>query len=118
MRGLDWDRASRFFKPLSRTNKIHPNFVFRFHVCALSEDKAAKFAGVDIEQIHSWDDGQDLPYAVRRLWLLESGRALPEYSGFPQWLFKCGKLSTPEGVLYSERELRVALFLLDQTTTK
>lgn len=106
--------AIKFFTPVSRSERIHSNFVFRLSYCGLSDLKAASCVGVDIEQVYAWDDGEEIPFSVRKVWLYESGRELPEYSGFSEWSFKSGRLSTPDGALYTERQLKVALFLLDQ----
>ncbi|MEZ8154534.1 hypothetical protein ACED23_26125 [Vibrio splendidus] len=114
MRNADLIEAIKFFTPISKSNRVHSNFVFRFSFCGLSDDKAARSVGVDIEQIHKWDDGEDIPFPVRRVWLLESGREIPEYTGFPGWGFRGGRFYTPDGVSYTDRQIRVALFLLDQ----
>ncbi len=116
MRSADWENAVKFFAPISRSNRIHPNFIFRFQHLALSEHRAAEIACVDLEQIYRWDDGEEIPPIVRRLWTLESGRYLPEVTGFSRWAFKSGHIVTPDGASYSEGQLRHALFLLDQVS--
>lgn len=102
--------------PITRSQRYHPNFIFRFSYCGLSDQKAAEYASVDIEQIYSWDDGEKLPDIVKRIWLYESGRKIPTYSGFDGWMFKNGFIVTPDGISYSQNEINVALFLLRQQT--
>lgn len=115
MRGTDWTEAIKFFTPLSRSKRVHPNFVFRFSYCCLSDEVAASSVGVDIAQLHRWDDGvEDIPFSVRRVWLYESGRELPKSTCFSGWSFKGGRLVNPDGIAYTEREINVALFLLAQ----
>lgn len=117
MRRLDTKTLSKWLSPpMGRSNRVHSNFVFRFAYCGLSEQFAAECVGVDINQIYKWDDGEEIPFAVKRVWLYESGRAFPRDSGFIDWMFKGGRLVTPEGAAYTERELNVALFLLAQQT--
>ncbi|MDF4657540.1 hypothetical protein P3523_23080, partial [Vibrio parahaemolyticus] len=77
---------------------------------------AAEIACVDLEQVYRWDDGEEMPHIVRRLWTLESGRYLPEVTGVSKWAFKSGHIVTPDGSSYSEGQLRHALFLLDQVS--
>lgn len=116
MRNLDWDEVSRFVSktPLERSERVHPNFIFRFQHLGLSESHAASSVGVDLEQIHRWDDGEEIPPLVRKVWTFESGRFLPEITGFSGWTFRRGHIVTPDGASYSEVQLRHALFLLDQ----
>ncbi|MFL0816175.1 hypothetical protein [Vibrio parahaemolyticus] len=116
MRNVDWNEASRFFSraPFVRSERIHPNFIFRFQHLGLSENLAASSVGVDLDQVHRWDDGEDIPPLVRKVWTFESGRFLPEITGFSNWSFKGGHIVTPDGASYSEPQLRHALFLLDQ----
>ncbi|MDW1912554.1 hypothetical protein R7Q08_24660, partial [Vibrio sp. 707] len=87
MRSTDWENAVKFFAPISRSSRIHPNFIFRFQHLALSEGRAAEIACVDLDQIHRWDDGEEIPPTTRRLWALESGRYLPDVTGFSKWAF-------------------------------
>ena len=115
MRNVDLVEAIKFFSPLSRSNRIHSNFVFRFSYCGLSESLAASSVGVDLEQIHSWDDGEEIPFSVRRVWLFESGRVTPSLSGFPEWVFRGGRVVTPDGAAYTEMQLKLALYHYDQS---
>lgn len=114
MRDTDWSHVVKFLTPIKRSERIHPNFVFRFSFCGLGDEQAARSAGVSIEQIHKWDDGEELPFLVRKVWLFESGRELPKFSGFEGWTLKGGRIVTPAGVSYTERQLRVALYHLDE----
>lgn len=116
MRNVDWENAVKFFAPLQKSNRIHPNFVYRFQHLGLSEHHAASCVGVDLDQVHRWDDGEDIPPLVRKVWALESGRHLPSITGFDKWSFKSGRIVTPDGASYTEGQLRHALFLLDQVT--
>lgn len=92
--------------------KIHRNFIFRFGFCCLSEHEAAQSVCVDINQIYRWDDGEPIPFSVKRVWMLESGRKLPKMTGFEGWSFKGGRIVTPDGAAFTERQLKTALFLL------
>lgn len=51
MRNVDWNEASRFFSraPFVRSERIHPNFIFRFQHLGLSENLAASSVGVDLD---------------------------------------------------------------------
>lgn len=117
MRNVDWENAVKFFAPINRSQRIHSNFIFRFQHLGLSEERAAECVGVDISQVHKWDDGEDIPPLVRKVWTFESGLYLPEITGFSKWAFKSGHIVTPDGVSYSEGQLRHALFLLDQVSS-
>lgn len=116
MRELNWKHLSPFFSPapLVRSKKIHPNFVFRFHHLGLSDQLAASSVDVDLEQVYRWDDGEEIPPLVRKVWSFESGRLVPDFTGFSKWSFKGGRIITPDGAAYTEPQLRHALFLLDQ----
>ncbi len=114
MRNVDWENAVKFFAPIEKSNRIHPNFIFRFQTLGLTELKAAESVGVDVSQVHKWDDGEEIPSLVRKVWMLESGRFLPQITGFSNWTFKSGRIITPDGADYTEGQLRHALFLLDQ----
>lgn len=111
----DISNLSRFFKPLVRSDRIHPNFTFRFGFCGIGEVSAASFVGVDIEQIHAWDDGEKIPLSVRKVWLYESGKSFPELVGFDGWSFRAGYLVAPSGKSYSPKEVEVALYLLQES---
>lgn len=94
--------------------RIHKNAIFRFGFCGFSEATAASIAGVDIGQVCRWDDGiEDIPVAVRRLWMYESGRKLPPMSGFEGWSFRGGRIITPGGLSYTEPQLQRALRMFD-----
>ncbi|KKX77826.1 hypothetical protein UF36_18450, partial [Vibrio parahaemolyticus] len=82
MRSADWEQAVKFFAPISKSDRVHANFIFRFQHLALSEHRAADIACVVLEQIYRWVDGEEIPPIVRRLWTLASGRYLPEVTGF------------------------------------
>ena len=114
MRNSNLIEAIKFFSPLSKSDRVHPNFVFRFSFCGLSDSKAASYVGVNVEQIHKWDDGDKIPFSIRKVWLFESGREISEYSGFSGWGFRGGRLFTPDGTSYTDRQIRIALYLLDQ----
>ncbi|HCG9432694.1 hypothetical protein AB6H46_23005 [Vibrio alginolyticus] len=116
MRNVDWENAVKFFAPIGKSERIHPNFIFRFQHLGLSEHHAASCVGVDLDQVHRWDDGEDIPPLVRKVWTLESGKYLPAITGFSNWSFKSGHIVTPDGASYTEGQLRHALFLLDQIT--
>lgn len=108
-------RAARFLTPVQRSHRIHSNFVFRFFHCGLSDHEAARLVDVDIEQVYLWDDGlENIPYLVRQVWLYATGRLLPDYSGFDGWFFKSGRLVSPSGASYTERELQVIMFDFQQ----
>ncbi len=110
----DWSHVVKFLTPITRSKRIHSNFIFRFSYCGLTDEVAARSAGVSIEQIYKWDDGEELPFLVKKVWLLESGRELPFYSGFSGWVFKGGRIVSPTGIAYTERQLRAALYSLDE----
>lgn len=114
MRNLDFENAVKFLKPLKKSNRIHSNFILRFQHLGLTEEHAAKCVNVSVEQVRKWDDGEDIPELVKKVWSLESGRYLPEITGFSKWKFKSGRIITPDGASYNEQQLRYALFLLDQ----
>lgn len=114
MRKTDWSQAVKFFAPLTRSKKIHSNFVFRFSFCGLSDDIASNSAGVSLEQVYNWDDGETIPESVKRIWLYESGRKLPSFSGFEGFSISRGRFVTPDGGSYTSQQVRHALFLLDQ----
>lgn len=108
----DISDLSRFFKPLERSKRIHSNFVFRFGHCGLGEQQAADLVGVDLEQVYRWDDGEEIPLSVRKVWLYESGKELPNYSGFDGWSFRAGCIVQPSGRSFTPNELNHALYLL------
>lgn len=98
---------------ISGEPKVHRNFLFRFQYCGLSDEHAAQCVGVTVDQVYAWDDGEELPFSVKRVWMLESGRKLPKMSGFEGWSFRGGRIVTPDGIAYTSRQLSVALYLLD-----
>lgn len=114
MRSVDWENALKFFAPIERSKRIHKNFVYRFQHLGLPDDIAASSVGVDLQQVYSWDDGEEIPFLVKRVWELESRKFTPNQSDFKGWTFAAGRIVTPEGARYTERQLRHALFLFDQ----
>lgn len=45
MRDTDWSHVVKFLTPIKRSERIHPNFIFRFSFCGLGDEQAARSAG-------------------------------------------------------------------------
>lgn len=118
MRDYSLSYLSRFFTPHSLSGRFHTNFIFRFGYCGLGDQTSADLAGVSLAQIHSWDDGEDIPLSVRKVWLYESGRSIPSYTGFEDWSFIRGKVTTPNGISYTSKQIEVALYYLDEMSVR
>lgn len=118
MRNYDLSYLSRFFTPHSLSGRFHSNFIFRFGYCGLGDHTAASLVGASLEQIYSWDDGEEIPLSVRKVWLYESGRNMPSYTGFNDWSFRRGKIITPNGVSYTAKQMEVALYNLDEISNR
>ncbi len=118
MRDYSLSYLSRFFTPHSLSGRFHTNFIFRFGYCGLGDQTSADLAGVSLAQVHSWDDGEDIPLSVRKVWLYESGRSIPSYTGFEDWSFIRGKVTTPSGISYTSKQIEVALYYLDEMAVR
>jgi hypothetical protein len=118
MKNYDLAYLSRFFTPHSLSGRFHTNFIFRFGYCALGDQTAADLVGVSLEQVFKWDDGEDIPLPVRKVWLYESGREIPKYTDFENWSFIKGKIITPNGISYTAKQMEVALYYLDEISIR
>lgn len=94
---------------------MHANQLYRWHVCGLSREEVMAITGRSERTVRAWDAGRAIPPLVKALMAHHAGLRPPSmHPSWSSWQFRQEWIVTPAGRHYTERDLTVAVWLLDQ----
>lgn len=97
---------------------MHANQLYRWHVCGLSRKEVMAITGRSERTVRAWDAGRAIPALVTALMAHHAGLRPPStHPSWQGWQYRQEWIVTPAGRHYTERDLSVALWLLDQWKT-
>lgn len=94
---------------------MHANFIYRFHICGLSIEEVRAITGRSERTVRLWDAGRPIPPLIKALMAHHAGLRPPSrHPSWQGWQYRQEWIVTPAGRHYTERDLQVGLWLLDQ----
>ena len=94
---------------------MHANYIYRWHVCGLSREEVMAITGRSERTVRAWDEGRAIPVLIKALMAHHAGLRPPSlHPSWGEWRFQGQWIVTPAGRHYTERDLQVGLWLLDQ----